>query len=112
VVHCVIVVIPLVGLYWFISYFFKNDSEDTRAKIVWAVNNLLMYNIIVCTIHFAILTSVLGVIDSFISSSIVIIQIIFFGLFIFLRINTLKFYRAYDGVKGPGIKIPYFNKTF
>ena len=51
----ILVLIPLVGAYWYLLYMVKKDSEKTRAKLIWAINNLILYNILVIICHFAIL---------------------------------------------------------
>jgi len=88
----------LVGLCWYIPYFTYKDSEIRRAKVVWALNNLLTYNVLVIVVHFAILTNALGFLKSFLAGGIVILQIIGLIVFLFLRNNAMKFYQAYDGV--------------
>ena len=56
VVHGIFVAVPLFGVFRYTTYFFSKDSEVTRAKLIWAINNLLIYQLLVVIAHVAILS--------------------------------------------------------
>ena len=55
VVHGCLVVVPLWGIFRYATYLVRKDSEVTRAKLIWAINNLILYNILVMVVHVGIL---------------------------------------------------------
>ena len=52
--------LPLVGSIWFLHYFCNKDSLGKRKRLVWAMNNMMIYCVAVVLIHIYVMTGVFG----------------------------------------------------
>ena len=52
--------LPLIGMIWFLHYFCNKDSLGKRRRLVWAMNNMIVYCVAVILIHVYVLTGVFG----------------------------------------------------
>ena len=94
----VIFIIPLVGICWFLNYFCstqssKDKTAGKRRRLVYAMNNMMIYTILVILVHVYIMTSVFGPAGMSVSLEVVIYNIIAFLFFYWWRINIVRHYR-------------------
>ena len=112
-------VLPLIGMIWFLHYFCNKDSLGKRRRLVWAMNNMMVYCVAVIVIHVYVLTGVYGSAGLSVSLNVIIQNIIFCLFFWWWRKNVIRFYRDWgssdyipthitDAVKDQQRKAKYF----
>jgi hypothetical protein len=72
--------IPLVGMLWFLHYFCNKDSLGKRRRLVWAMNNMMVYCAVVVVIHIYVMTGVFGSAGMTVSLEVILYNIVM-GLF-------------------------------
>jgi hypothetical protein len=60
---------------------------------------MFIYNTGVSIVHIAIIGSLLGFMKMLVTAAIVFVQIAAILIFLYCRLNAMKFYCAFDGVK-------------
>lgn len=69
-------IIPLVGICWFLHFFCNKDSLGKRRRLVYAMNNFMIYTVVVVIIHMYVMTSVFGGAGLSVSLEVIIYNII------------------------------------
>jgi len=88
--------LPLVGSVWFLHYFCNKDSLGKRKRLVWAMNNMMIYCVAVVLIHIYVMTGVFGGAGLTVSLEVILYNIIMCLFFWWWRQNVLRFYRDWD----------------
>lgn len=112
-------ILPLIGIAWFLHYFCNKDSLGKRRRLVWAMNNMMVYCVVVILFHIYIMTSAFGGAGMTVSLQVILGKMVMCLLFWWWRMNVTRFYRdwgssnyiptgATDAVKDGKRKWNYF----
>jgi hypothetical protein len=110
--------LPLVGIVWWLHYFCNKDSLGKRRRLVWAMNNMMVYSLVVVVIHIYVMTGVFGGAGMNVSLEVILYNIVMGLFFWWWRQNVLRYYRdwgssdfiptaATDALKDQQRKMPY-----
>jgi hypothetical protein len=110
--------IPLIGIAWFLHYFCNKDSVGKRRRMVWAMNNMIIYCTLLVIIHIYVMTSVFGGAGMTVSLEVLLYNVIAGLFFWWWRMNVIRYYRdsgtsnvvptaLTDGIKDQQRKMPY-----
>ena len=101
VVNIALFLIPLVGIFYFLHFFCYKDSLGKRRRLVWAMNMIMIYSILICIFHMTMMSRIFGFVGALLSIQTLIYNLISAMLFFWWRRNVLFFYRDWTSVSGP-----------
>jgi hypothetical protein len=100
-VNILLFFIPLVGIFYFLHFFCYKDSLGKRRRLVWAMNLIMIYSLLICIFHIYMMSKIFGIVGVLLSIQTLVYNIIGIGLFFWWRRNIVRFYRDWTSVRGP-----------
>jgi len=93
--------LPLIGIFYFIHFFCYKDSLGKRRRLVWAMNLIMIYSVLICIFHMAMMTRIFGFVGMLLSIQTLVYNVISFILFFWWRKTIVRHYRDWTSIRAP-----------